>query len=345
MATNTNVDPGTEDDQRIADTATADTRSAMVTGPDTGRAVQKLLASLLVGLLVGPECSITGVLARIEGNDIIDAGVGSKMSTDFNVGNSRAITDGNQANNDFIDLSSFYIDQTDLRNDVFLDDAELNHSVGDYADNTAILGSIEMQSIAATDATFDNTNVVCFASDTRITTHLGERTISDVQVGDLILTRDNGFQKVRWIGVKTVVGEGHHAPILIREGALGNTRDLRVLPQHKMILKGWQAELLFGEYEVLAAAKMLVNDLTIRAVPSAQITYVHVLFDDHEIICAEGCWSESFHPSVENVASLDCVARGEVLELVPELRTNAQFGSTRFSLKAHEAASFMARLA
>lgn len=166
-----------------------------------------------------------------------------------------------------------------------------------------------------------------------------------MQVGDPILTRDNGFQKVRWIGVKTVVGEGHLAPILIREGALGNTRDLRVSPQHKMILKGWQAELLFGEYEVLAAAKILVNDLTIRAVPCAQITYVHVLFDDHEIICAEGCWSESFHPSVENVASLDCVARGEVLELFPELRTNAQFDSARFSLKAHEAASFMARLA
>ena len=276
-----------------------------------------------------------------DGDDIyvFNSGCGVDTITDFNAGNSGSITDGDQANNDFVDLSDFYTNLTELRNDV-LDDGVLNQSVGSFGDNTAMGGGLELSGVVASDLTFDNTNVVCFERTTLISTPQGQQMIGDLSVGDDVVTRDNGIQKIRWIGSKTVAGKGHLAPIYIRKGTLGNARDLLVSPQHRMLLRGWQAELLYGENEVLAAAKMLVNDQTIRQITCNEITYVHMLFDDHEIVLAEGCWSESYCPSKENVDALDLSARLELLEMFPELASTSIFNSARTSLKMHEAQVF-----
>ena len=111
---------------------------------------------------------------------------------------------------------------------------------------------------------------------------------------------------------------------VIAAGALGNTRPLRVSPQHRMLLQGWQAELLFDEAEVLVAAKLLVNDQTIRREeggPEANgmVTYHHMLFDAHEIVLAEGAPSESFHPGHVGWGALAEEAREEILTLFPAL--------------------------
>ena len=107
-----------------------------------------------------------------------------------------------------------------------------------------------------------------------------------------------------------------------------------------MLLRGWQAELLYGENEVLAAAKMLVNDQTIRQITCNEIIYVHMLFENHEIVLAEGCWSESYCPSKENVDALDRPARLELLEMFPELASTSIFNSARSRLKMHETQVF-----
>jgi hypothetical protein len=107
-----------------------------------------------------------------------------------------------------------------------------------------------------------------------------------------------------------------------------------------MLLRGWQAELLYGENEVLAAAKMLVNDQTIRQITCNEIIYVHMLFENHEIVLAEGCWSESYCPSKENVDVLDRPARLELLEMFPELASTSIFNSARNRLKMHETQVF-----
>ncbi len=354
-----------------------DVLSATVSGPDTGGATQNLLTSPMLGLPPEAGYSVTGIPFGVEGDDSIDGGAGSDTITgnggddtliggtgadsltggdgddtyvfnsgdgvdtitDFNAGNTGSITDGDQTNNDFVDLSDFYTDLTELRND-FLDDGVLNQSIGSFGDNTAIGGSLELTGIAATDLTFDNTNVVCFERTTLITAATGQRMIGDIKPGDQVITRDNGLQTVRWVGSRTVAGKGHLAPVLILKGMLGNTRDLLVSPQHRMLLQGWQSDLLCGETEVLAAAKMLVNDRSIRQIKCNEITYVHLLFDEHEIIMAEGCWSESYHPSKENIDALDHAARDELLSMFPELEHTPLFASARTSVKAHEAQAF-----
>ena len=182
--------------------------------------------------------------------------------------------------------------------------------------------------------------VVCFSAGTIIETAEGEVAIESLQVGDLVRTADHDYQPIRWIGSTKVAATGSVAPILIKAGALGNARDLRVSPQHRMLLGGWQAEMLFGDAEVLVAAKHLVNDQTILRVEGGEVEYFHMLFDTHEIVFAEGAASESFHPGQIGWGALAEDARAEILALFPELEQN-QFGaygtSARRTLKAHEA--------
>ncbi len=191
--------------------------------------------------------------------------------------------------------------------------------------------------------------VVCFVRGTEIATVSGDRRIEDLVAGDLVLTMDRGYQPIRWIGSSKRRATGDLAPILIRKGALGNDRDLRVSPQHRMLLQGWQAEMLFGEQEVLATAKSLVNDHSILRDEGGEVEYFHILFDTHEIISAEGAPSESFHPGEQGWKALDQATRDEILTLFPELADGLfeDYGaSARTSLKHSEGqllGAYMAR--
>ena len=50
------------------------------------------------------------------------------------------------------------------------------------------------------------------------------------------------------------------------------------------------------------------------------VTYVHILFDRHEIVFAEGAPSESLFTGPEALKSLSSAAQAEVFSLFPELR-------------------------
>ncbi len=187
---------------------------------------------------------------------------------------------------------------------------------------------------------------ICFCADTNILTDAGECLVENLKAGDRVKTRDHGMQVIRWIGSRDVVAMGALAPVLIKKGAFGSVgkqpnpaRDLRVSQQHRMVVEGWKAELLFGEKTVLVAAKHLVNDDTIRIIEQDNIRYFHILFDSHEIIFAEGTPSESFHPAEQGMGNLDKDVREEIFAIFPELRFNlGQYGPTAFPvIKAYEA--------
>ncbi|WP_066705465.1 Hint domain-containing protein [Celeribacter ethanolicus] len=177
---------------------------------------------------------------------------------------------------------------------------------------------------------------VCLARGTLIDTPEGPRFIETLQVGDRVHTLDHGPQEIRWTGSRRVAAKGALAPIRITAGTLGNLRDLTVSPNHRMLIRGPMAEMLFGERDVLVAAKHLVNDDTIRAVPGGQVEYFHLLLDRHEIIFAETCPTESLHPGQEALKAVDAAARAEILTLFPELETR-RCALSRYELKAWEA--------
>lgn len=180
---------------------------------------------------------------------------------------------------------------------------------------------------------------ICFTKGTMILTAKGEKPIEALQVGDKVVTKDHGLQELRWMGSRKMLAAGKMAPIMIKAGAMGNDRDLKVSPQHRMLIEGWKAEMLFGEPEVLAAAKHLVNGDNIFEAKGGEVEYFHILFDTHEIVYANGAASESFHPGEEGFGALAEEAREEVLTIFPELRDDvASYGAAaRTSLKGHEA--------
>ena len=181
--------------------------------------------------------------------------------------------------------------------------------------------------------------IPCFTAGTLITTPEGERAVEDLRPGDLVLTRDHGPQMLRWAGSREVVGHGALAPVRFAPGALGNTRALMVSPQHRMVISGWQAELYFGTDEVLAAALHLVNGDTICRVEMPQVRYIHLLFDRHEIVFAEGAATESFHPGARIMAG-DAALRSEVLALFPELaQPDGDWLAARQVVRGREAAT------
>ncbi len=189
--------------------------------------------------------------------------------------------------------------------------------------------------------------IICFTPGTCIATPKGERLVEDLRPGDLVFTRDNGVQELRWVGSKTLSGQALLAdpklnPVLIRAGALGMglpERDMRVSPNHRMLMAGNETALMFGEREVLAAAKHLTQRDGIQRVTSTGVTYIHLLFERHEVILADGAWTESFQPGDYSLNGLDMPQRRELLSLFPELASHANdsFPAARQVLRKHEA--------
>lgn len=182
---------------------------------------------------------------------------------------------------------------------------------------------------------------VCFAAGTAILTPSGEVPVEHLRPGDAVFTRDNGRQILRWSGMREAPAVGRWAPVEFAKGALGNARPLRVSQQHRMLLSNSRAEMLFGTPDVLVPAINLVNGTDIRLCEGGQVAYVHLLFDAHQIVFAEGIATESLFPGKVAMGALDDAARAEVLALFPEL--SREYGPTaHLCLRGREAALLMA---
>ncbi|WP_415920388.1 Ig-like domain-containing protein [Tateyamaria sp. SN6-1] len=190
--------------------------------------------------------------------------------------------------------------------------------------------------------------IPCFTPGTLIATPTGERRVEDLNVGDRVITRDNGIQEIRWVGQREMTGAELEAapqfkPVLIRAGALGKglpERDMLVSPQHRVLMSGEKTELYFDESEVLVAAKHLTGMDGIDVVDVSATTYIHVMFEQHEVILSDGAWTESFQPGDMTLGAMGDAQRAEILALFPELETAdgiEAYTAARRSLKKHEA--------
>lgn len=170
---------------------------------------------------------------------------------------------------------------------------------------------------------------VCFCRGTLIETEQGPVAIEALRPGDMVRTRDNGLQPIRWIGSSVVSGAALAAnpklrPIRIGTGALGPgmpSAPLLVSPQHRVMISSQIALRMFDTDEVLVAAKSLLGAAGIEVaedVPEAE--YFHMLFDRHEIVCSNGAVTESLYTGPEALRCIDPDALEEIMTLFPELR-------------------------
>lgn len=170
--------------------------------------------------------------------------------------------------------------------------------------------------------------VTCFVTGTLILTDKGERPVESLRPGDLVWTRDNGFQPLRWCGASRVLpsllaASPQLRPIRIEVDALGpNSPDapLLVSPQHRILVRSAIAARMFGCTEVLVAAKHLLELPGVHVEDELDsFSYHHLMFDRHEVILSNGAETESLYPGPEALKALPEAAVEEIEALFPGL--------------------------
>jgi probable HAF family extracellular repeat protein len=192
----------------------------------------------------------------------------------------------------------------DVAGTQFTNPVSINNSdqiVGDYLDSNGISQIFLAEPEPA-----------CFCRSTLIVSQKGDVAVEALAIGDLVQT-PSGLRPVKWIGRRSysgrfITGRKGMLPICFKAGSLDEglpRRDLWISPHHAMYLDG-----------ILIEAKDLVNGASIVQPEGIdRVDYFHLELDSHDVILAEGAWSETFID--DNSRGMFHNAR-EYAELYPE---------------------------
>lgn len=178
---------------------------------------------------------------------------------------------------------------------------------------------------------YEQNSVACFGPGTMIATRNGEIPVEWLDTSDMVLTRDDGFQPILWVG-RTRVPSGYfgeypdECPVRIAPGTLGPnspTHPLQVTGDHRVMIRAVEAELMFCSTEVFAPAKAWADTgLATKTEPSGSYMLTHILLASHHVILAQGAWVESLFPGPETMRRLDPESQAKLNGLLgPDLMT------------------------
>lgn len=198
----------------------------------------------------------------------------------------------------------------------------------------------EGQALIAADLRQILAAVPCFTSETLVATGQGLCAVGSLTPGARVITRDSGLQELRWIGRKRFGWRGLGLnpllrPVRIAAGALGGgvpERDMVVSPNHRFLTR------LPGEGESgerLTMARDLIGLDGVRPENCTGVEYWQLLFARHELVLADGGWSESFQPTA---ASLAAIGVGRLSDLPASLSDDSDFATVRPFVEANPAA-------
>ncbi len=165
--------------------------------------------------------------------------------------------------------------------------------------------------------------VGCISASGKVMTSRGAKSVGELAIGDLVLTRDNGFQPVRWVGEV----EGKDAvPSMIRIES--DTVEVGV-PDEALVVSGRQKILLscassakqFGVQEVFVRAADLlhmegVNEVATEDAPKMTA----ILLDQHQVLRVNNTWTESLRPDSECLSHLNKEAHEAIEAVLPNLK-------------------------
>lgn len=156
-----------------------------------------------------------------------------------------------------------------------------------------------------------------FARGTALTLADGrQRAIEDIKPGDLVLTRDNGAQPLRTLLPSTRRAVGSHAPVVLRQGALGNAADLVLAQDQRLFVYQRGLNRLTERAEMLLRAGHLVDGDAVRLREGGFTDYLTPVFDQHEVVYAECVPVESLQVSA---ATRDALPRDLVQDLASRM--------------------------
>ncbi|MDO5648710.1 Hint domain-containing protein [Paracoccus sp. (in: a-proteobacteria)] len=181
----------------------------------------------------------------------------------------------------------------------------------------------------------------CFANGTLIATPHGPVRIDDLVVGDLVVTLDAGPQRVLWIGERAIPTEAQRAnpkrcPIRIPAGAFGPgqpERDLIVSRQHRILINTDLVQQLTGVEDILIAAHKLVGLNGIEQLgPQSDLSYHHILLEQHHILMANGLPAESLLLGAQAIKSMPEADLEELRAIFPDvLHKDFKYASARMT--------------
>ncbi|GAB5447091.1 Hint domain-containing protein [Gymnodinialimonas sp.] len=167
----------------------------------------------------------------------------------------------------------------------------------------------------------------CFAFGTLIDCADGLRRIESLRGGDMVLTVDRGAVPIKWMSFSTQClrsARVDQQPVRINAQALGPDHpvvDLTVSAQHRILVGGHgQLAHLFPE-PVFVPAKALTSLPGIAHVaPFDRIQWAHIALGHHDIIRANGAFSESMLLGKMALSAIPLLQRMHVWSLfrVPE---------------------------
>lgn len=147
---------------------------------------------------------------------------------------------------------------------------------------------------------------------TMIATDDGPQPIDWLRPGDRILTRDNGYQPLLWLGQHVVPRRSppETRPLSIPADLFGTNypnAPLTASAALGVLLAGTELELWFAEYEMLARIGTL--NAEIGPAEGKQMMYT-LLLDAPEIVLANGLWVSSVHADPNYISLLPDRVRG-----------------------------------
>ncbi|MEI4488511.1 Hint domain-containing protein [Frigidibacter sp. MR17.14] len=173
--------------------------------------------------------------------------------------------------------------------------------------------------------------VPCFAAGTMILTPRGERRVEDLVPGDLVTDIEGRAREVTWTGRRRVVFDAFAAPlaqelhpVVIPAHAFGRdmpARELRLSPQHRVLVDWPEVELLYGQERMLAPVGALAGDRIWVDRGCDEVTYCHFMCDGHAVVIANGLPAESLLPGPRLRSGMAPAAWAEICAVFPELQT------------------------
>jgi Ca2+-binding RTX toxin-like protein len=233
------------------------------------------------------------------------------------------------------DLDGFTNHQIDVSNLTDLEGNPIRWEdvvVTQNLDNHAVLTFPNGEQIILQGITADQVNdkvelisigIPCFTVGTMILTPTGEKPIEMLRPGDMVVTRDNGPQPLVWagsrrLGAKELARHPELRPIRIAPGDWAGPRGLLVSPQHGLFAQSAERG---GTDQLIRATHLarLKGGKVRVANGVSSVTYIHLMFEEHQVIFGNGIASESFYPGKWGLSSLAAPCRREILQLFPEL--------------------------
>lgn len=187
----------------------------------------------------------------------------------------------------------------------------------------ATLGSYQSHTVG-----WEYDSAVCFADGTLIATESGLLPVETLEPGCMVQTLSGASAPLRLnlsrhLPARELRANSRLRPVCIEAGALGAGLPLErlwVSRQHRMLVSSPICRRMFDTDSALIAA------IRLTALPGCfidhhckELTYHHLVFDDHAVVFANGAPAESFFPGPEALRLLAPDARKEFLTLFPEV--------------------------